>query len=274
MFKCWTAPCSPLYVRTAERLYASAVKILANVKTRVESMQIADVDQNPELFDQGTGTGGSTLLQPLSQTPLLDHLEHILARRTKYSIKLIRLFRRVTGKYPQRSISQRDHHSSSQNVLSRIPFIRYLDRFSSSFNLYTIRGRQSSKDAISSKTKAAVETAVQRLEKAFQLGKPDAGMVLADLHLVSAAVALSADCWALSPVDALIGLTRQPLSSHSTVEQVFASAGPQTCASLLFVSGGPDRRSLRSVHARLPALYKLRPRPSRVNKERRRGGPG
>ena len=105
----------------------------------------------------------------------------MLEVRTRYIARLIRLYRRLANKHAIRVTSattkQADDvvgkildkaHSSASRISSMTGFLK------------TGRGAH-----IENQKKAAVELAVERLDKAFKLGKAEAAIVLADLYLVS-----------------------------------------------------------------------------------------
>ena len=157
----------------AERQYASAIKILQTLKQREDA-----TSSNPSQLGSASTSfqqSPSRLLSPVSQTPVLDYLEHALDGRTRVLGHLVRGYRRLTGKNSKlgsEDASQSSNQHDAQDLMAKIVRNKYL--------------RMSSKNIKSSQSKRqqAVEAAVERLEKAYALGKADAALLLADLSLV------------------------------------------------------------------------------------------
>lgn len=161
----------------ADRQYASAIKILQTLKARDDATSSTSSNSlQPGSSAIASRQGPSRLLAPVSQTPVLDYLEHAFEQRSTLLGKFIQAYRRISGRRsslgsedPAQAANQHD----AQDLMTKIVRNKYL-RMSSN-NL---------KSAESKKQKA-LALAVERLEKAYSLGKADAGLMLADLSLVS-----------------------------------------------------------------------------------------
>lgn len=157
-------------ITAAERLYASSMKILATLKARQD-----DYDKPTAQSDYLDGHDStSRLLVPQSRTPLLDYLETALKGRGKVAPKVLAHYRNlVTGSKTSSPGDPSSDGAVAEDLMTKLLKAKYL--------------RTSTKTTTpQDPRKAALNLAVERLEKAFQLGKQDAGLVLADLHIVRA----------------------------------------------------------------------------------------
>lgn len=149
------------------------MRILGTLKQR-EDTASASASERSSGFALGTPSSASSdntvttssLLQPASYTPLLDYLDATLQKRTKYLARLIRWYRRV---------------KAEKGGQDAFPFA----------NRITGIFKRSRNTVIENQTRAAVEAAIERLDRSLSLGKAEAGLVLADLHMVSAPSLLS-----------------------------------------------------------------------------------
>lgn len=152
---------------TADRLYTSSLKILASLKARGD--QGERTSHIADYFDSSETT--SRLLVPVSPTPLLDYLETALEGRARYLSRVLSAYRSLVSR-GSRNGTHVATDQTDEDFMTKLLKAKYLRTGSKS-------------PAIKDKKRAAVNMAIERLEKALKLGKSEAALVLADLFLVS-----------------------------------------------------------------------------------------
>ena len=202
----------------AHRLYLSSLKILATLKAKSEAARKASdgassastagsilapkrAHSQPVLTIFDSAYESSSLLEPASATPLLDFLEDSVNSRTHTLARAVRLLRRVLAK-PRYIVRRSDDTgpTSTSSAPSAVPSASReqdaepdsnnaayakLRRLLSGKNVPLPASRSAKESQKQQQVRAAMDLAVERLEKSFSLGKTQAGLLLADLHLVS-----------------------------------------------------------------------------------------
>lgn len=143
------------------------MKILASLKSRQDQPEVSG--QTSNYVDSSRTT--SRLLVPTSPTPTLDYLEDAVKGRAKYLTKLLATYRAIMARSVWNGTDSSTAYQDG-DFMTKLLKAKYL--------------RTGSKiPAIKDKKRAAVNMAIERLEKALSLGKFEAALDLADLHLVS-----------------------------------------------------------------------------------------
>jgi hypothetical protein len=153
----------------AERLYTSAQKILASLKTREEKAARGTHGSSHQLGLDST----SRLLKPTTEHPFLDYLETVLTGRAKFLSQGVATYRAFFESKVNQSTSttwrETDEREGLTSKLLRAKYLR----------------TPSTGNGMKDKKRAAVSMAIERLEKSMNMGKSEAALLLADLHLVS-----------------------------------------------------------------------------------------
>lgn len=221
------------------------MKILATLKARSEAAQLASQAAASSsgikntLYTskdtvQGLSYGDSTLLRPVTETPLLDYLEEKLSSRTSFLARLLRLYRRMTGRWSQNHASYKSAQSSKQSSSASPPTPSdkakpetsaatshgFMGRLAAVKNINIAPSKR--RDSVhNQQTRAAAALAVERLEKAYELGKIEAGLILADLYLVRKDAFVSST---IAELPYIVQWGRYSLPSNATEAYLYYSA--------------------------------------------------